>query len=181
MLISGIILIVLGIVSIFAGNNINNDIGRQIESFWESGEVNTGDIFIIFGYGLIILGVIFTIIGLVKNSQKNNAVPFVNYCATNVKMFKCCRCGYIGFYGNTCPVCKSKNTMLPYNDNIQPQNASHNNNGSRSPSCGAVTVTGSKFCGTCGKSLSDKKRCPSCGVETEFEALFCSNCGDKLN
>lgn len=46
------------------------------------------------------------------------------------------------------------------------------------PSCGTDVATGSRFCNSCGTSLTGL--CPSCGTPNGAAARFCSNCGNKL-
>src|SRR5215217_806495 len=46
-------------------------------------------------------------------------------------------------------------------------------------SCSAENPTGSRFCGSCGASLSHA--CPACGAANEPEMRFCTQCGSALD
>src|SRR5262245_19498276 len=48
----------------------------------------------------------------------------------------------------------------------------------RCASCGFENPEGTKFCGGCGKSLTNQ--CPSCGVENPSQFKFCGECGALL-
>src|SRR5438132_406784 len=48
----------------------------------------------------------------------------------------------------------------------------------RCPSCGFENPAGTKFCGECGRALTN--RCPSCGVENPPQFKFCGECGTSL-
>ena len=48
----------------------------------------------------------------------------------------------------------------------------------RCPSCGFENPEGTKFCGECGRSLTN--RCPSCGAENSPQFKFCGECGTIL-
>src|SRR5262245_62213158 len=48
----------------------------------------------------------------------------------------------------------------------------------RCASCGVANPEGTKFCGECGKLLTD--RCPSCGAENPPQFKFCGQCGTPL-
>ena len=48
----------------------------------------------------------------------------------------------------------------------------------RCPSCGFENPEGVKFCGECGRSLTN--RCPSCRVENPLPFKFCGECGTSL-
>src|SRR5262245_587372 len=41
--------------------------------------------------------------------------------------------------------------------------------------CGFTNPEGTKFCGECGRPLTN--RCPSCGVENPLPFKFCGECG----
>lgn len=66
-LISGIVMIIGGFVSIILGNNTNNDFESQFNSFWEYGQTNPGDTWIYVGICLIVIGVILVIYGFISN------------------------------------------------------------------------------------------------------------------
>lgn len=46
--------------------------------------------------------------------------------------------------------------------------------------CGNKNAIGSKFCGSCGSALSNKKFCTNCGASIGTEAKFCSSCGQAV-
>ena len=46
------------------------------------------------------------------------------------------------------------------------------------PSCGFENPEGTKFCGECGRSLTN--RCPGCGAENPPQFKFCRECGTIL-
>src|SRR5215471_9191927 len=46
-------------------------------------------------------------------------------------------------------------------------------------SCGFENPAGMKFCGACGRALTN--RCPSCGVENPLPFKFCGECGTALH
>ena len=48
----------------------------------------------------------------------------------------------------------------------------------RCPSCGFENPEGTKFCGECGRSLTN--RCPGCGAENSPQFKFCGECGTIL-
>lgn len=181
MLASGIIFVILGIISVVIGKDINNDVGRQAKSFFESGKVNSGDIFITIGMGLVILGGIFIIVGIARIGSKNNPRPI--YAIPN-GLFVCQCCGFQGPYSPICPVCNSKNSMVRINIGASipsaPASASKPST-ETCPYCGTTLISGKKFCDTCGKALRESKTCSKCGAEVRGEAAFCANCGNKLN
>lgn len=55
-----------------------------------------------------------------------------------------------------------------------------NNNEAPCPHCGAMNVTGQKFCGTCGKTLESEIVCGKCGKLNPAGQAFCGECGAKL-
>ncbi|MBI3801355.1 MAG: zinc ribbon domain-containing protein, partial [Deltaproteobacteria bacterium] len=48
----------------------------------------------------------------------------------------------------------------------------------RCASCGFENPEGTKFCGECGSSLTN--RCPGCGVDNPLQFKFCGACGTSL-
>lgn len=182
MLAAGIVFIILGIISAVVGNSMNNNMDMQFESFFENGQVDPGDIFLYLGLGLILLGIILVIAGIARNAQKSSMPPLAMYGASSgSQTFKCCRCGYTGFYSKTCPVCKSKQTMLPYNGHNAEKSAQLKGTSEKKcPNCGATVSEESKFCNKCGSSLSEKLKCEKCGTENNTGDAFCANCGNKL-
>ena len=188
MLALGIVLTIFGIIMALIGNGMNNNMDMQFESFFESGQVNPGDVFIYLGIGLVVLGIIFVIIGIAGRAQKNNIPPWAAYGSTaGTQMFKCCRCGYKGLYSRSCPVCKSKQTMLPYNGNTVSSGHSEGQSGVsavKCHSCGSTIASGSKFCSKCGSAVvngeNDGHKCAKCGAAVKDGAAFCANCGNKL-
>lgn len=64
MLIFGFLLIVLGAAVAIYGNDLNNDIGRQLESILRNGQINSGDVAIYIGIALATIGVLLIIIEL---------------------------------------------------------------------------------------------------------------------
>ena len=51
-------------------------------------------------------------------------------------------------------------------------------NAMRCTKCGNESITGRKFCATCGSPLSS--RCPKCGAENAPSSAFCEDCGAAL-
>ena len=66
-IITGIVFIIGGFISIICGNNMNNDFGSQFNSFCEYGQTDPGDTWIYVGVGLIVVGAILTIVGFINN------------------------------------------------------------------------------------------------------------------
>lgn len=183
MTVLGIVFVVFGIISVVAGKNINNDMDRQLRDLFESGEINQGDVFVYLGYGLIILGVLFIIIGIVKNGQKDNYAP-MRYNMPSAPAFKCFYCGYRGNYSKVCPICRSKQSMVmlennePSSDNFSSAVKTRDN---ICPNCGAAVSSGNIFCGKCGSRIVGTQKCSKCGAEQTAGSAFCVNCGNKLN
>lgn len=55
------------------------------------------------------------------------------------------------------------------------------------PKCGAENPDGQKFCGDCGRSLSEPLRsrqglvkCPNCGFDNPEGKRFCAGCGSMI-
>lgn len=72
MLILGIILICAGAASYIYGEQINNNIGMQLESFFNTGSTNPGSIYVTIGIVVAVIGLIFTIIGIIKKFQRSS-------------------------------------------------------------------------------------------------------------
>src|SRR3954454_13107330 len=49
------------------------------------------------------------------------------------------------------------------------------------PSCGHSNVTGARFCGNCGTSLTGSIRCPRCEASNPEGQRFCNACGEALS
>jgi membrane protease subunit (stomatin/prohibitin family) len=47
--------------------------------------------------------------------------------------------------------------------------------------CGSANPSTNKFCGSCGKPLSLKRKCPKCWQEVAPDVKFCGNCGANLS
>jgi class 3 adenylate cyclase/tetratricopeptide (TPR) repeat protein len=47
--------------------------------------------------------------------------------------------------------------------------------------CGAVNLAGSRFCGSCGASLTPGISCPACGSENPAGQPFCNSCGARID
>ncbi len=181
MLACGIIFVILGIISVVIGNEMNNDVGRQVSSFLESGKINDGEIFETIGWGLVILGGIFIIVGIARIDSRNKPRPI--YAVPN-GLFVCRCCGFQGSYSPICPVCNSKNSMVRLNVGPSMPSAPASpikHETEICPYCGATLVSGKKFCDTCGKALRESKTCANCGAEIRAGAAFCANCGNKTN
>lgn len=70
MSIIGSLIIVLGIISAVYGNYLNNDFGTQLNNLFETGRTNPGDVFMIIGIGVGVVGLILLVIGLIKHLKK---------------------------------------------------------------------------------------------------------------
>lgn len=96
MLILGIILICAGAASYIYGEQINNNIGMQLESFFNTGSTNPGSIYVTIGIVAAVIGLIFTIIGIIKKfqrpSQNQAHCPSCGAALTNGAVF-CGNCG----------------------------------------------------------------------------------------
>lgn len=69
MLILGIILICAGAASYIYGEQLNNNIGMQLESLFNTGSTDPGSIYVTIGIVVAVIGLIFTIIGIIKKFQ----------------------------------------------------------------------------------------------------------------
>ena len=96
MLILGIILICAGAASYIYGEQINNNIGMQLERFYNTGSTNPGSIYVTIGIVVAVIGLIFTIIGIIKKfqrpSQNQAHCPSCGAALTNGAVF-CGNCG----------------------------------------------------------------------------------------
>ena len=70
MSIIGAFIIVLGIASAVYGNYLNNDFETQLGNLFETGRTNPGDVFMIIGIAVGVVGLILLIIGLIKHLKK---------------------------------------------------------------------------------------------------------------
>lgn len=67
----GIILIVLGGVSVFFGNQLNNNMEIRMNQFFNSGTTDPGSGFVIVGIIVLIVGGIFLVAGVVRAFLKS--------------------------------------------------------------------------------------------------------------
>ena len=70
MLVLGIIAIIVGVVLAIIGNEQNNDLGAQFESFLSSGSTNPGDTFLYIGIAVAVVGLILLIVGITQKNKK---------------------------------------------------------------------------------------------------------------
>jgi RNA polymerase subunit RPABC4/transcription elongation factor Spt4 len=106
--IPGIILVIAGLISVFYGNNQNNSLEAQINSFFESGSKNPGTIFIILGVIGIIIGIV-----LIIREKMAGTGNYGNFgqkktynTNTNDKRCRSCNKVYSGSF-SACPHCGS--------------------------------------------------------------------------
>lgn len=70
MIILGIVLICVGAVSYIYGEQLNNNVGMQLESLFNTGSIDPGSIYVTIGIVVAVIGLIFTIIGIIKKYQR---------------------------------------------------------------------------------------------------------------
>lgn len=96
MIILGIILICAGAASYIYGEQINNNIGMQLESFFNTGTTNPGSIYVTIGIVVAVIGLILTIIGIIKKfqptKQETRHCPNCGAALANGAVF-CSNCG----------------------------------------------------------------------------------------
>ncbi len=83
MIILGIILICAGAASYIYGEQLNNNIGMQPESFFNTGSTDPGSIYVTIVIVVAVIGLIFTVIGIIKKFQyptQGQALSFVWCC-----------------------------------------------------------------------------------------------------
>ena len=96
MIVLGIILICAGAASYIYGEQLNNNIGMQLESLFNTGSADPGSIYVTIGIVVAVIGLIFTIIGIIKKFQRpaqNQAhCPYCGATLANGAVF-CGNCG----------------------------------------------------------------------------------------
>ena len=70
MLILGILMICAGAASYIYGEQLNNNIGMQLESFFNTGSTNPGSTYVTIGVVVAVIGLILAIAGIIKNTQR---------------------------------------------------------------------------------------------------------------
>ncbi len=164
MVMLGIICVIFGIIGIIVGNEMNSNLGYQLESLLNNGRINDGDGLKTLGIILIIIGVIFIIVGAIADSNKNNNRYIqYNYPNNNIGSVACTRCGTINSADTS--FCMRCGNQLVYQQPVQPvqtvqqpdQPAQPNAGGIKCTNCGAVIAANSKFCSQCGKTISNEQ------------------------
>lgn len=96
MIILGIILICAGAASYIYGEQLNNNIGMQLESFFNTGSTNPGSIYVTIGIVVAVIGLIIAVIGIIKKfqrpSQSQARCPACGASLVNGAVF-CGNCG----------------------------------------------------------------------------------------
>ncbi len=112
MIIIGIIVCALGGFDIFNGVAINNDVEKQMESFFNDGKTNTGDTLIYAGIVFVIIGALLIICGTIR---LNNKAKYKNQLFNNNKnLWLCLYCGTQNT-GEFCIGCGTKHVIYPVN------------------------------------------------------------------
>jgi len=188
MIIAGIIMIVVGAVSLIYGIIQNNSLEARLEAFFSSGTTDPGTVWIVVGAIVAVVGVILLIVGLMK--RKKTSEPAVGkVCAKcNAKLTR---------DAAFCPHCGAPTTVAP--DPVRPVVC---------PKCGVRLEKNAKFCFSCGCSLwerevtpkptpvpkphpapvptsakdkGDRKAiCPHCGARQSTENTNCKYCGTPM-
>lgn len=83
MIILGIILICAGAALYIYGEQLNNNIGMQPESFFNTDSTDPGSIYVTIVIVVAVIGLIFTVIGIIKkfhHPTQGQALSFVWCC-----------------------------------------------------------------------------------------------------
>lgn len=164
MIIAGIVLIIVGTVSIVYGVLQNDSIEVQLESIWESGTKDPGNLWIIIGAAIAILGIVLLIVGLTKRNRTDRAI------STKA----CKKCGIqLANNSSFCPRCGT-----PINEKTIEKPVR------TCPKCKAEQEKGAAFCRLCGTSLTEPKTVPetksvSTSASIEVSASWSGPAKDK--
>lgn len=85
----GIVFIILGGISVFYGNQLNNNMEVKLDEFFSKGTTNPGEGFVIIGIIALIVGGIFLIAGLIRiliKSKNSNTTPVTQKAKQSVKI-----------------------------------------------------------------------------------------------
>lgn len=101
MIIIGFILIVLGSIAAIYGNNLNNDIERQLESIFSNGQTNSGDLAVYIGIAFVIIGILIVLLDISRGRRggdlaaADSAHKWCPVCGARIAMEAefCCKCG----------------------------------------------------------------------------------------
>lgn len=105
MIILGIVLMCVGVGAYIYGDQLNNNLGAQLENLFNTGTTNPGSVYITIGLVITIVGFILLIVGIVKRMQKNKNTPTIN----NYSGIQCPHCGHaVTQVAVFCPSCGNK-------------------------------------------------------------------------